>query len=355
MNLDELAKLKNSNEVLPFPIRSKSLKWRRKIINHKIAIPVVSIASFFKNNYDISIIHPNLQEIGILCFTKEIGPISWNELTENQYVAFLTEANYNDKDSAYLFSNNYLVIKEQFYLEYVEKFMTESALWGNFFHGNPDINIETYKVDITEIKISQAKFDTSIFLENSVRAILQPFAFERYLKFYHLLELRFDVDVIKRIKLLDLETNTKAIGELLNDYKNKEFNRLLDILENYCTDIDSITERLNKVSSFYDIAIDIFYRFGTGKENNPLKEEALFAIISQSGFDEQILINNGFHYQRNYRGFILKLAAYWIYRVRCSVAHNKIGEYILTKTQENFIADFAEPLLKQVLLQCFRS
>ncbi len=352
MNLEELSRLKNSEDVLPFRIRSKSIKWGKIVINHRIAVPVVSAASFYKSNYDISIIHPNGTELGVLCLTKEIGDVPWNELTENQFIAFLTEANYNDKDSPYTFTNNYLVIGEEFYLEYVEKFMNESVLWGDFFHGNPDINTETYKIDTNEIKISEVKFDSSLFLENSVRAILQPFAFERFLKGYHLLELRFDVDVIKKIKNLDLNTDSKDIGALLNEYKNKEFERLFDIIENYCTEITLIVDRLNKVYSFHDVAVDIFYKYG--KENNPLKEVESFSQLFPIGFDEQNLIRNRISFQNNYRRFILKLTAYWIYRIRCSIAHNKIGEYILTKKQENFVAEFAEPLLKQVLLQCFK-
>lgn len=53
--------------------------------------------------------------------------------------------------------------------------------------------------------------------------------------------------------------------------------------------------------------------------------------------------------------FILRIVSYWIYRVRCSIAHNKIGEYLLSWEDEEFLVKFAEPLLLEVLKQFYKA
>lgn len=45
--------------------------------------------------------------------------------------------------------------------------------------------------------------------------------------------------------------------------------------------------------------------------------------------------------------------AYLIYRVRCSIAHSRIGEHILTQSDEEFVANVAEPLLKSLLIEIY--
>jgi hypothetical protein len=49
------------------------------------------------------------------------------------------------------------------------------------------------------------------------------------------------------------------------------------------------------------------------------------------------------------------LAAYQIYRMRSSIAHSRIGEYLLTDADDAMIADFGLPLLQEVASQVFSS
>ena len=55
-----------------------------------------------------------------------------------------------------------------------------------------------------------------------------------------------------------------------------------------------------------------------------------------------------------YNNLIPKVCSYWIYRIRSSIAHNKFGEYIMDNDDEDFIVNFAEPLLKEMVLQSFK-
>lgn len=356
MTVKELELLRDSKD-LPFPIKSRKLNWKKIIINHKIALPIEKHASYFKTGADISICDDGGNEIGVLVFTKELSDTTLSSLTENQFIAFLTEAKLSSVGVPYRFINNYLILREGFYKEYEKDYMKYSALWGGFYHPNTGISTISHSINISEIKLRRIQIPTNLFLENSVRSIAQPFGFERFLKLYHLLELRFDFDVIGRIKSLNVETESEKIGEILTDYTNskKEIARLEDIVLNNCHDLSSIISNLNNAVNFQQISFDLFFKFSSSKEGNPLREqEHEFRALLASGFDEPNLRANKVSYQKEYRKFILKLACYWIYRIRSSIAHNKIGEYILSMKEEDFIVEFGEPLLREIILQCFK-
>lgn len=88
------------------------------------------------------------------------------------------------------------------------------------------------------------------------------------------------------------------------------------------------------------------------KDSNPLKSEAKFEKlclkpkINQTNFDS--VFGNGWFQSKMHSA-----VAYWIYRVRNSIAHNKLGEYIITKSDEDFVIEFAEPLIREAVIQCY--
>jgi len=352
MTIEDLKKLKQ-NISLPFRVETIRKNKSHIAINNKIALPVNSISTSFMTDSDISIIDKEANEIGFLCFTAELGEIAAGMLTENQFIAFLTEAKYSDINSPYKFSTNYLVLKDTEIGRYKRQFMKTSALWGSFTHINDDHMLSTHKIFASKIEMISIDFPKAIFYENAMRAIAQPFAFERFLKLYHLLELIFDYQVIEKIKKLDIEKNPEGIALTLNEYSYKEFDRLKDVIHSSCKNITPIVTRLNSLSKFINIANDIFFKFG--KEGNPLNRQyEKFEAIVNDGFEEKYLKKHKISYHDKYPEFILNLTCYWIYRTRCCIAHNKIGEYVLTMKEENFIVEFAEPLLREVLIQIFK-
>ncbi len=356
MTIEEIKRIYKSTDPKPYVLNSVAKKWKQIAINNKIAIPVEKCASSFKTDSELSVYDINGNEIGRLCFTRELGEITWGDLTENQFIAFLNEADYSKKGGEiYKFTKNYLVINEGFYNEYLKNYQLTAPLWGSFYHPTPDILTSTKQGDISEIRIRNLKVPPKIFLETAIRAIAQPFAFERFLKLYHLLELRFDFEVISQIKELDVELESEKIGELLSEYNRNEIHRLEDILAKYCTDINAIVDKLNGASRFQSESCDLFFKFSSSKEGNPFnKQENQFKEAIGLGFDEINLKSSKVNFQKKHKEFIIKLVAYWIYRIRCSIAHNKIGEYLLSMDKEEYIVKFAEPLLKEVLLQCFK-
>lgn len=173
---------------------------------------------------------------------------------------------------------------------------------------------------------------------------------------YHYLELDYDYEIVKKIKLID-ENNPKELWSILKMSKD-DIGRITHILSEY-DNIQGI-ERIFSILKKHEItASRIFYEYG--KESNPLTDIEAFKqyfiqspSISQTEFKR---IKEANKFQDNfpgnpesYREKLVKLACYWIYRARCCVAHNKLGEYHLEKDDDiKFLIQFAEPLLVEMI------
>jgi hypothetical protein len=186
---------------------------------------------------------------------------------------------------------------------------------------------------------------------------------ERFLKLYHLLELIFDWDFVQRIK--GLNDNLQGIGKLLNEYNStKEVDFLKKLLkskhEQGKITIDDIADRLNKISSpdYLDTGMKIFFDYN--KETNPYKTSddtiPFRDLMAQGGFSRANASNASIKgiTGKNYELLVIEFSAYCIYRVRYCTAHNRIGEYVMSNEDEEFVVEFAEPLLCEVLCQIFR-
>ena len=188
------------------------------------------------------------------------------------------------------------------------------------------------------------------------RSVPQAFAFERFLKLYHLLELVFDYDLVQEIQ--GLGADIKGVGRLLNDYERLEQERLKAVISRKCAnttnEISQLELCLNRVRMFLPVAKEIFYAYG--KDKNPLRDEPKFdSLIAAGGFTEALArTQNLIKTNNDYQKLILDVCAYWIYRVRCCIAHYRIGEYMIDDSQEDFIVEFAEQLLREVLCQRFK-
>lgn len=331
------------------------------VVNNKCPIVVENVSPLYNNDLDIIIEDEHQNDIGVLCFLKD-KDLEINSLTEYQFSALMLDIDSElDLDqNTYRFKDNYVVIDELYVLNYILEYKNSSSVWGLFNH-HLQVQVPLPNtIQVGKLKALNLKsFNHEHYYECSIRGIKQSYGFERYLKYYHLLELNFDYDVIKRIKSLDVHTESKAIGKLLKGYEEDDVSRLLHLFDTYCLDVDPIVSALNKVISYQAVSKDIFYTFGKSN-SNPLKELSSFQnfVNNPDGFSfvncQTILGINRIRDAVAYRAFIGKLSIYWIYRIRCSIAHNKIGEYLLSAQDENYIIEFAFPLLKEITLQCFK-
>lgn len=326
-------------------------------LNNLVPLNVIKINKSYDNSNVIDLNFNGLTE-GYLFFTIHKGKIDFGAMTEFEFLAFLIEADFEDYSlDGYEFKYDYIIIKETFWNTYITDYEKTSPLWGGFSHKlNFAEPVSKYLNNVLEIEAGDKLKDLDNYsYESTIRAIEQPYAFERFLKLYHLLELQFDYYLIEKIKNLQVPNDSNEIGKLLNGYSRVELDRLTEIILNNCLDINSLIDKLELVFPFKNIAEDIFIKFGNNKK--PLTDITKFnQIFGLNSFSEASLLSNGLINNSNNKldVFIPKLVSYWIYRIRCSVAHNKIGEYLLSWDNENFIVEFAEPLLKEVLKQCFK-
>ena len=363
MNFEDLA---NSEDLIRGDYSQYSEKNGICTFKGLVPLPLVVVSKAYKEDEDIEVLDEDNQPLGFLCFCKSLGTVDLNSITDAQYISYICEI---DRDSFELslpfrFQKDYFVVYENRYEEYISKYMKHSSLWGGFVHLADIENhcSEAYSFKPSFIKAqSNLKFPTQYHAEKCSRSAVQPYAFERFLQLYHLLELIYDWDFINKLKLLDEDLTN--LGMWLRKYSNnnKDIERLNLIFKARFDEgklnIDEIASSLNKIyPSYLSEARTIFFEFG--KESNPYNDNmtSFEELMSRGGFlrsnatsSEVKGITEG-----NYDVIVMKVSAYWIYRVRCCIAHNKIGEYVMSNRDEKFVAGFAEPLLRTILLQVFK-
>ncbi|MGE6468590.1 hypothetical protein [Serratia proteamaculans] len=339
--------------------------------NNYVIIPVKAIERSIDiiSADDIDIYDKNNNPIGYLC------PLSFPENKHtvsrmNEYRLFsyfvdrLASATQSDE---YTFLNHYVAIDE-FYFEYYKSVMNTTEYWGGYTHKdiNPSSSRVVHRIDIHEgIKIPSINHEDSIVL-----AIHSTSTFERFLKYYHQIELLFDSLFIAKLKSInshDLKDYSSIMREF-NQAKRSELDTLKYILNKYLNDYDSIINKMALVCNHSQIADDMFYK--VGKDSNPLKNsdewDLLTSLLSTSTLDTATCFNgrqiNGTKIKlithnklETFRDFIIRLCSYWIYRIRCCIAHNKIGEYIFSYNDEKFVSDFGEHLLTAIIKDVFSS
>lgn len=357
MNLSEIQSVIDLGD-LPVNINSAvQINPNTISLNNLVPLNVNKINKSYDTNNIIDLKFNGVIE-GHLFFTIHKGKIDFDTMTQFEFLAFLIEADFDDYwHPNYEFKYDYIVIKETFWNTYISDYEKTSPLWGGFSHKlNFTEPVSRYLNNILEIDAGEKLKDLDNYsYESTIRAIEQPYAFERFLKLYHLLELQFDYFLINKIKSLQVPNDSNEIGKLLNGYSRVELDRLTEIIVSQCTDINSLISNLKLVFPFKQVSEDIFIKFG--KKGKPLTDISKFNDLFNSNlFTETNLLDLKIIDNRNntINIFIPKLVSYWIYRIRCSIAHNKIGEYLLSWDNENFIVDFAEPLLLEVLKQCFK-
>ena len=292
---------------------------------NKIDDFIIHRIELLNKSYDESVVNTE-----ILLFGNAIGDIFYLKnkpfeialLSQSQYYAFLSEAEVSDlSNEHYTFKSNYLLIHKDFIDDYHLKYSANSAIWGGFKLVENLNVINYYKKSVTSIEIPYELNLLDNYAKDSIyRALEHNSAFERFLKMYHLLELEFDYSLIKKIQNLNIATDSNLIGNLLNEYSKSEIERLTELISNQCSDISSLAHKLNLIKPYQALGEEIFIKFGKSKE--PIK------------LTDAVKYNN-----------LLATTDIFI---------DPNGEYILTRDKEEFIVEFAEPLIKEVLLQFYK-
>jgi len=327
----------------------------RLVVNHKVALQLHTVSSVYNEQSEIEVKDDVGNFLGILCLCKGMN-IDLSQMTETQTVCYLSEIEKEYYGQPYQFQNNYLVLGVDSLDNYTHNYLDTSFLWGGFVHVEHGTK-KPYTQETTSITaILNVNLPTPYHIETGVRGIIQPFVFERFLKFYHMLELLFDYDTVEKIR--GLGGDLKGVGQILSTYERNDIDRLKYVVENRCKGYDEIAKKLNGAfasDEFKQKVKTIFFEYG--KDHNPLRnenEEKFERLVSLGGFTfENAKTTKLADNRKLYETRVLAVAVYWLYRIRCSIAHSRIGEYVMTMDDEKFVVEVAEPLLKEVLIQAF--
>jgi hypothetical protein len=322
-------------------------------INGYCYLPVKTSLHFDRVN-PIPIFDEYSDEFGRIYFSDKTQAVEIASLNEITYCYFLTEYPTDSiQENKYKFQYDYVAIKKEKLKIYLEDYKRKSPIWGGYFHlEDLPNNIFSKTKQYNQINaLKNVNIDRSFYLDTLELILIENNPFNRFLKLYHLIEMQFDMHTAVKISsLLDAGNKEKEISRTLKDYNREDIERLKSLFA-LKLDSDSFVSILDNIIGFKTIADSIFYEYG--KESNPIKQKTQFdEIVSKGSFNRAnisvVLGNNRFN------EIIPKIIAYWIYRVRSSIAHNKLGEYLMSVNDEEFIIDFAEPLIREVIVQCYK-
>ncbi len=314
----------------------------------------IKVPFHFDRATPITIVDDQTDELGKIYFSDRTQSIEINSLNEIAYASFLTEnPTETIQEGQYRFLHDYAVIKKEKLKIYLDDYKKKSSIWGGYFHVEdlPNNIFSKTKSFNHLVAIKDVKIDRSFYLDTLELILVENNPFNRFLKLYHLIEMQFDMHTAVKINLLLSAGNSeKEISRTLKDYNREDIERLKSLfaLKLNC---NSFVSLLDNVIGFKTIADSIFYEYG--KDSNPIKQKTQFDAIVTKGSFNQKNINDAIGNNR-FNEIVPKVIAYWIYRVRSSIAHNKLGEYLMTVNDEDFIIDFAEPLIREVIIQCYK-
>jgi len=326
------------------------------VIDQFAILPIAAVSSGVSRETDLEVTDSVGGSLGTLCFSRFLGNVSIADLTIWQFVAFLADAEPEEiLDSHYSFKRDYLVLDVDVLDDYLNKYISSSPIWGKFSHVPFDSLEHVTTVDkivaVPDIKIASPYHQQALN-----RYLYANNPFERFLRIYHSLELLFDYVLVKKIKLLD--DNILGFNQIYSDFGRSEIDRLRNIIKEFCGNASSIALLLENSSQFSDDREDIFFRHG--KSGNPCgdseKWEKLTECLDGLSFNASTLkAKKLIGKEDQFSAMVFELSAYWIYRVRCSIAHNRVGEFVFEDRHSKFVAEFAEPLILEIAKQVFAS
>lgn len=290
--------------------------------------------------------------IATLCFLAGSEVSDFSKLTRWRFAAYLSEISSDEFDGGYhVMAHDYIVVNIDEIKRYLEEYSEGAPIWGGFSHNSVTVNNWLQKKCSIQAKAS-LKVPTTHHREALQRYLLSSNNFDRFLKLYHTVELLFDYVIFKKLQALG--DDLLGYGDVMKENSRLERERLLSLIKEFCMDHDEVGRAITEANGHRAVCEEMFQ--GYSKDGNPLENSDLFerfwTLIEGSGVSEANLkaakIGNP-----SQRDFILKVAAYWIYRVRCSIAHNRVGEFILADTHEPFVGEFCIPLLLSVVRQIF--
>lgn len=323
-------------------------------INGLVALPVAAVDSSHNRSNDLEIEFEAGADPGMLCYCRSPGQEAdpYSRMSDWRRAAFLAEAKLLDWGTDYHFSDDFLIIPKDRLEDYLSNYFDTAPIWGGFSHEHRSSNTIFYR---TASKISVRaglRIPTQFHKRSLQYAVRAAHPYDRFLRQYHQIELLFDWVFVKKIQSLgdDLE----GVAKLMSEYSSGDLPRLKVILTKFISNANFVRDRLLMPPAHLATAKEIFDI--NNKDGNPLKDKWDKFLLWHTHSMTETAVNSPavkLLGDKSFPDFVSAIAAYWIYRVRCSIAHNRIGEYIMKESDEEFMVEFMEPLLKEVLCQVF--
>lgn len=320
-----------------------------------VILEVSGYSSCLSNPDDIALRAENGTIFGVLCLSIEDKLFEVQSMTPARYVSFIMDSQkISDVQihQSHTFTNSYLLVDKNHIEEYKNKYMKSSPIWGQFTHYPKTRHRFSSEIDIIDMK-EGIVFPSSEYKSKVQDAIHSTDSFDRFLKKYHLLELIYDWLVV--LKLRTMDESIKDFRSVMNSYSREEFPSLKAIINEYVQDPQALAQILYKADAYEDLAKKIFQEYS--KESNPIKGpdkwNAFWSRLKNNNLNTPSGRDTPSNREKNNLE-IKAVSAYWIYRIRCSCAHTKLGEYIFSAQDEEFVAEFGEMLIDAIIIQVYR-
>lgn len=323
------------------------------IVGGLVAIPISHVNASVRTEDDLEFRDEAGVQLGTICFSRRLIEVDPMTLTRWQYVAYLADVSATALDVPHTFQSDYLVLDEPFLDEYVANYLDSAPLWGKFSHVAMPATVMQPTREVV-IGLSAIVLPTDHHRQAFGRYVQARSGFDRFLKLYHCLELLFDYVILKRMRAVG--NDLAGFEKIISAYSVNEQERLRYLIANYCDNKAELFPKYYPLSPHEDRATEIFQSHSKG--GNPLEQDVIWPRFLKLCADGQLTDANMKRDklavdETSRDKLATNLSAYCIYRVRSSIAHSRVGEFLLLDSDEELVVTFAEPLLLEVVSQIF--
>jgi len=314
-------------------------------------LPVFRTSRALPREHDLELEDEAGISFATLCFTKGRRIDDESNLTAWQYAAFLFDCSVDDIGfhGTYTFLSDYVIVDRERIDDYQRDYQDGSAIWGGFSHDELELSDWRRPPATIRARAGMAA-PTSHHREAFQRYLHANNSFDRFLRLYHTVELLFDFVIFKKIQ--GLGDDLVGYGDVVRDQTRSEYDRLCAIFLEFCSAPDEIGSLMSSAAGHGATCQTIFQDYS--KESNPLRDgrfDKFWPLVLADNISVTNIVAAKIGKPVDAPRLLIKTAAYWIYRVRCSIAHNRVGEFILTDAHDEFVGGFATPLLANVVEQ----
>ncbi|WP_291354034.1 hypothetical protein [Acinetobacter sp. UBA3106] len=304
-------------------------------------------------------------ELNIINKNKLLSATS--ELNASKICYCIAKAYLDDVNLSYQFEKHFLLINEDFIEEYINEYSEISIFWGGFSHTPKNFEF-TPEIDSIELP-KKFTFPTTHNKDIAFSSLFCTSPLEKYLRDYHQLELLFNLVLIKKLQSITI-ADMSGVNSIYKELRKSEMESILYIIENFIDNDEMYLKII--VDTFVnneDLCEEIFQKYT--KDSNPVNDQKWekFKLFIHKSYQDSCssmddFFNVAIHKEvafaqsgkmDDFIKMIKKINAYWIYRIRCSIAHTKLGEFIFEYNHDSyeFIHKYAIPLIKTTILNVF--